>query len=111
MDKVIIINSMYMGDGDKDLGTTLIGSFLRALWSKDVKPYAIILYNSGVKLAGPDSVVLDALNGLREAGVDILACGTCIKYYELENLANAVRISNMQEITEIIMKARSIVTL
>ena len=111
MNKVIIINSMYMGNADEDLGTILIGSFLRALWSKDDKPDAIILYNSGVKLAGPDSSVLDAISGLQEAGVDILACGTCMKYYGLENLTGTVRTSNMQEITEILMKSKSVVTL
>ena len=111
MDKVIIINNESFGNGSEELGKKLMGAFLRKVWAKDGKPDTIILYNSGVKIAAEGSPVLDAVTGLMEAGVDILACGTCVEFFKLENAIKAGRISNMDEISSVILNAKSVVTL
>lgn len=111
MDKVILINSEYMGNGSDELGKILMGSFLRKVWANENKPDTIILYNSGVKIAAEGSAVLDAITGLLEAGVDILACGTCVEYYKLGDSIKAARVSNMEEISSIILNSNSVVTL
>src|SRR6056297_3311682 len=98
MEKVIIINDESFGKGSEELGKKLMGAFLRKIWSKEEKPEKIILYNSGVKIAAKGSYVLDAVNGLFESGVDILACGTCVEHFGLENSLEAARLSNMDEI-------------
>jgi selenium metabolism protein YedF len=110
MKKVIIINSESFGNGDESLGLKLMGTFLRKLWALEQKPTAIICYNSGVKLMANGSSVLDALTGLSEAGVDILACGTCIEYFNLDDELQVGRVSNMEEIATILMTAESVVT-
>lgn len=110
MKKVIIINSDSLGRGDEALGQRLMGAFLRKLWAREEKPDAIIFYNSGVKLMAKGSAVLDALDGLYGSGVDILACGTCVEYYNLGNDIQVGRVSNMEEIVSILMKAESVVT-
>lgn len=99
MKKVIIINSETMGNGNSELGAT------------PKKPEAIILYNGGVKLAAEGSGVLDALEGLLDAGVDILACGTCVEHFGLGAKMKKARISNMVEITECLMNADDTVTI
>ncbi|MFZ7102507.1 MAG: sulfurtransferase-like selenium metabolism protein YedF [Peptococcaceae bacterium] len=111
MDKVIIINSESFGHGSEELGKKLMGAFLRKIWAGEDKPAAIILYNSGVKIAAAGSYVLDAVTGLMEAGVDIIACGTCVEYFKLEDSLQAARISNMEEISAIMLAAKSVVTL
>ena len=111
MKKVIIVNSESFGRGAEDLGQKLMGVFLRKLWAGEPKPVAIICYNSGVKLMAKGSNVLDALTALEEAGVDILACGTCIDYYQLEDNLQVGRISNMEEIAAMLMTADSVVTI
>ena len=111
MKKVIIINSEFFGRGDDGLGEKLMGAFLRKLWAKEEKPDAIICYNSGVKLMAKGASVLDAMMGLYEAGVDILACGTCVEFYGLNSDMQAGRISNMDEISAILMSAESVVTI
>lgn len=111
MEKVIIINSETLGHGSEELGKRLLGAFLRKVWSKEEKPDTIILYNSGVKIAAEGSEVLDAVTGLQESGVDILACGTCVEYYKLGSSLKAARISNMDEISSIILNTNDIVTL
>ena len=44
-------------------------------------------------------------------GVEILACGTCLGYYELSDKIAAGRISNMYTIAETVMRARRMITI
>lgn len=111
MEKIIIINDESFGKGDEALGKRLMGAFLRKIWASPVKPETIILYNSGVKLAARGSEVLDAMNGLHEAGIDILACGTCIDHFNLRDDLIAARVSNMEEIVGYMMNNERVLTI
>jgi len=111
MPKTIVINSDTMGRGDDELGATLIGSFLRTVAAAEQKPAAVIFYNAGVRLAADDSPVLDALEALERAGVDLLACGTCLAHFSLQERLAAGRESNMQEIVTLLNGPNEVVTL
>ena len=111
MKKIIILKSEYFGDGSDELGQKLMGSFLRKLWADPKKPDAIILYNSAVKLIAENSDVLDAFDGLYSNGIDLIACGTCIGYYNLKNRMHVGRVSDMREIVSILMNAESVITI
>lgn len=88
----------------------MTGSFLRKLWASAKKPDTIIFYNSAVHLLTDKSMVLDALNGLSKAGVDLVACQTCIGYYEIEKHIVVGRIVEMAEIVSILMKSDTVIT-
>ncbi len=111
MADVILINNEFLGKGNDELGKKLMGAFLRKLWSQEKKPESIILYNSAVKLIAEGSEVLDAMDGLEVSGVDILACGTCVEFYNLKNSIKAGRISNMDEICTLLMQAAKVITI
>ncbi|UCD65072.1 MAG: sulfurtransferase-like selenium metabolism protein YedF [Candidatus Zixiibacteriota bacterium] len=111
MKKTIIINSSSMGSDDKELGEKLMGSFLRKIWGADNKPERILFYNSGVKLLVEGSPVLDALDGLSEAGVDLVACGTCVLYYDVKEKIAVGRVSNMQEIAATMLQSQAVLTI
>jgi selenium metabolism protein YedF len=111
MKKVIVINSESFGRGSEELGKKLMGAFLKKLWASDSKPGQIVFYNSGVKLLGPDSPVLDALNALFDSGVDLLACGTCITYFELDDKIKVGRVSNMEEIVASFLNSDDVITI
>lgn len=111
MDKnTIVINSRHFGQGDNELGEKLMGSFLRKLWSSDKQPNQILFYNSGVKLMAAGSLVLDALNGLSDKGVDLIACGTCVAHYDLKQDMVVGRVGDMNEIVNSMMTSTSVVT-
>ena len=110
MKTVVIINSERFGAGDTDLGDKLIGSFLRKIWAQEVKPDTMIFYHAGVKLLTKDSQVLDAMEGLAKAGVDLVACGTCIGYYDVRDEVLFGRVSDMAEIVGLIISADKVVT-
>ena len=105
MQKVIVINGDTMGAGSEELGKILIGSFLRKLQTSDTKPDKIVFYNAGVKLLAKDSEVLDALQELHKEGIDLVACGTCVNFFELQDTVVVGRVSTMPEIISILMSA------
>ncbi|MDD5088793.1 MAG: sulfurtransferase-like selenium metabolism protein YedF [bacterium] len=110
MKRTLIISSEHFGRGDNELGAKLMGSFLRTLLSGERRPDKIVFYNSGVKLLAQGSPVLDALDELNKAGVLLVACGTCVGHFKLDEKIRAERVSNMREIAAILMESESVVT-
>jgi selenium metabolism protein YedF len=110
MKAAVIINSEVFGRGDDNLGTSLMGNFLRKLWASTNKPDIIIFYNSGVKLMCEGSTVLDALSGLYEQGVELVACGTCIDFYGLDKNIKVGRRTDMVEIVSIMTEVDKVIT-
>jgi selenium metabolism protein YedF len=106
---VVILSDNHMGRGDDVLGDILIRSFIHTLLQLKPVPDAIICYNAGVKLAVKDSPVLDDLQQLAQAGVDILVCGTCVNYFGLGDQVAAGHISNMYDIAETMAGAARLV--
>jgi selenium metabolism protein YedF len=83
--KVFLIQSEGLGRGDDALGGMLMANFLRLLGESEAKPEKLVFWNSGVRLVCEGSVVLEHLKKLERQGVAILACGTCLEYFELKN--------------------------
>lgn len=110
MKKTILITGEFLGRGDDELGAKLMGSFLRTLLTAESKPDRIVLYNSGVKLLAEGSPVLDVLNDLNKSGVHLVACGTCVGFFELDDKVAKERVSNMTEIVRILTEAEHVVT-
>ncbi|MBI4977752.1 MAG: DsrE family protein [Spirochaetes bacterium] len=109
MEQLVIINAETLGRGDDSLGAQLMGSYLRTLYASEQKPDAIVFYNAGVKLLAAGSPVLDAIDMLARAGVDLVACGTCVSFYKVNDL-HAGRVSTMKEIVGMMASARTAIT-
>lgn len=106
---VVVLSDNHMGRGDDVLGDVLIRAFIHTLAQLKPLPATIICYNAGVKLAVKDSMVLDDLQQLAQAGVDILVCGTCVNYFGLGVQIAVGRISNMYDILETMAGAARLV--
>jgi selenium metabolism protein YedF len=107
---VVVIHAETMGRGDDALGAKLMGSFLRTLTTVEQKPDAMVFYNAAVKLLAPASPHLEALGALHAAGVDLLACVTCLEFYSLTDQLAVGAVSNMREIVQRTMGASKVVT-
>jgi selenium metabolism protein YedF len=81
--KVILIQSEVLGRGDDQLGMLLMANFLRLLGESQEKPGTLVFWNGGVRLVCEGSRVLEHLKKLEEQGVEILACTTCLEYFDL----------------------------
>lgn len=106
---VIVLSKDHMGEGDENLGKTLIKGFIYALTELEKMPDKIILYNGGAKLSVEGSDSLADLKLLESQGVEILTCGACLNFYELTDKLAVGSITNMYVIAEILMDAGHII--
>ena len=95
---VVQVTSLVMGHGDSDLGQLLLRSFLKTQAQLETKPSAIIFYNDGVKLCCHGSLLIDDLRGLEASGIEIIACGTCLNFFDLADQLEVGRVTDMLEI-------------
>jgi selenium metabolism protein YedF len=109
--QILLISSDAFGRGSDDLGQVLMRSFLHTLNEVSPLPDKIICLNSGVKLVVEGSSVLDDLRALEKKGIRILACGTCLGYYEIKEKIRVGQISNMYDIAESLLGAEKIIEL
>ena len=108
---LLLIASDTLGRGEEELGDILMRSFIHTLGEVTPKPSRIIFINSGVKLVAKGSEVIDDLHALEDQGIEILACGTYLGYYNLKEAVEVGQISNMYDITSALMQAGKIIAI
>lgn len=108
---VLVIPDEFMGRGDPELGGILIRAFFHTLGEIHPLPDTIVFFNSGVKLVVEGSKVLDDLQALKDQGIEILACGTCLGHYGLKEQVKIGEISNMYTIAETMLGAGKVMSL
>ena len=106
---VVQITATTMGTGDDELGALLMRSFVKTQAELDARPDAILFYNAGVKLCCEDSLLLDDIRGLEASGIEIIACGTCLNYFELSDHLAVGRVTDMLELAGLLAAAGRVV--
>jgi len=106
---LLLIASNSLGRGDESLGNVLMRSFIYTLSEVTPKPDRIIFINSGVKLVTKGSEVIDDLHALEDEGVEVLACGTCLGYYNLKEAVEVGHVSNMYDIASALLQAGKVI--
>ena len=99
--KVILLASIELGNGEKELGEGILETFFTVLKQKEELPVAIFCMNSGVFTLTEESLVSLQLADLERKGVDILACKTCVDYYELNEKLVTGKVSGMAQFVEL----------
>jgi len=108
---VVVVNGEHMGHGDDALGAMLMIKFLATLTTVDPKPDTLVFYNAAVRLLTAESASLGALKELEETGAQMLACVTCLEFYELVDQLAVGKVSNMREIVQHLMNAQKVVAI
>ena len=106
---VVVISADHMGEGNDELGRTLLKGFIFALVTQEKRPRTILFYNGGARLTCVGSDSLEDLRTLAEQGVELLTCGTCLNFYGLTDKLAVGGVTNMYEIVEKQMKATLVV--
>ncbi|MEW6573664.1 MAG: sulfurtransferase-like selenium metabolism protein YedF [Bacillota bacterium] len=101
--QTLVIQSPALGRDDEELGRRLIKILLDTLAANETRPRTIILLNAGVKLACEGSEVLEALRDLEEKGVRILACGTCLNHFNLNQALKVGKPTNAYEVVNTLL--------
>ncbi len=100
-----------IGSGDRELGSSLIKMFFYALSESDDLPSHILLMNDGVKLASVNNATIEHLQTLKDKGVSVLVCGTCLNFYGLADQLKVGMVSNMYDILGQMQIAAKVVSL
>ncbi|MEH7225904.1 DsrE family protein [Bacillus sp. JJ1566] len=102
--KVILLASDQLGKGEKELGEGVLETLFTILKQKEDLPVAVFCMNRGVFTLTENSLVSLQLKELEGKGVDVLACKTCVDYYELNDKLAAGKISGMAQFIELASK-------
>lgn len=108
---LLLVASDNMGRGAEELGDVLMRSFIHTLGEVTPQPDKIVFINSGVKLVAKGSEVIEELLELKNKDIEILACGTCLGYYNLKESVEVGQVSNMYDIASALMQAEKIVSI
>jgi selenium metabolism protein YedF len=107
---VVSLRGDLMGQGDDLLGAKLIGTFLIGLAEQEPLPTHVVLYNGGARLAIRGTSTGDSLVKLEQAGVNIAICGTCVDFFGLREQLACGKISNMYDITALLLAAAKVIS-
>lgn len=104
----LLLATDTLGRGDAELGALLMRGFVYALAESEAPPRRLLLMNAGVRLAVEGSESLAHLRRLADAGVEVVACGTCLEFFKLTGQLAVGRVGNMYEITEALLEGPSL---
>lgn len=107
----VFVGRETVGEGDPELGGSLMKMFFYTLAQSDDLPEAVLFMNGGVKLPTLDDQVAGHLRELAGRGVEILVCGTCLNFYGIADKLQAGTVSNMYDIVERMKRAGKVVSL
>ncbi|MGM0652482.1 MAG: sulfurtransferase-like selenium metabolism protein YedF [Bacillota bacterium] len=107
---VLFISTDKLGQGSSELGQMLMRNFIYTLTQRDQLPGSLVFMNSGVKLTIESSAVIDELKVLEEKEVQVLVCGTCLDYYQLKEKHKVGLVSNMYDISDLLLEADRVIT-
>jgi intracellular sulfur oxidation DsrE/DsrF family protein len=108
--KIVVIGSRTLGRGDDHIGTVIMTNFLNFLAEQEAKPKAIILWNTGVRIAAEDGEqtlekvqAQEHLRRLEEQGVEVLVCRTCLEHFKLLDRIRVGKVSSMKHFASLLM--------
>ena len=108
-DYVVFAGRDVIGEGDAELGHSLIKMFFYTLSEKTDLPSAILFMNHGVRLVTENQQTIEHLKVLEQRGVRLIVCGTCLNYYGLTEKLAVGGVTNMYSIVEKLAGAGKVV--
>jgi len=112
LEKSILFTSNKIGKGDDTLGEVLMKGYIYTLSEMTELPKYIMFVNSGVKLTTKGSESIEDLKVLEDRGVEILSCGTCLDYLNIDlNDLSVGSVTNMYTIVENTLNVKNTLTI
>ena len=108
---LLLVGHNGLGHGNKELGQTLLSSFLYHLAQAIRPPRSIIFINGGVSCACQNSPHLEYLSCLEQQGVEIISCRISLELFSLQNSLSVGFSAPMPLLVERISQAVQVVSL
>ena len=110
-DWCIFVGKDIIGAGAEELGKSLMKMFFYTLSEDEDLPKAVLFMNDGVKVPTLNEQAIEHLEVLAQKGVNVLVCGACLNYYNLENELKVGNVSNMYDIVGVMKSTSKVITL
>ena len=108
---VLVFSRNGLGHAPEDLQQKLAAKFLQLNLDANTLPAKILFYTDGVKLACDGSPVIDTLRALKERGVELILCSTCLDYFSLREKVAVGIVGGMPDIIEAMNSAGKVISL
>lgn len=108
---VYFVTSDKIGNQDSELGQKLMHNFLVKLLDASPQPTHLLFVESGVKLLLAEFSGIDSLKIMETKGVKLLACQTCLDYYDIREKITVGCVSNMPEIIKTLHEAEKVISI
>lgn len=107
----IFVNKSIIGVGSEELGHSLIKMFFYTIEESNDYPSKILFMNDGVKVPSLNEQAVEHLRELEKNGVELLVCGACLNYYNLDNNLQVGKVSNMYDIVSAMQEVDKVITI
>ena len=108
---ILVFTRNGLGHAPEALQQNLAAKFLQLNLQADTLPAKILFYTDGVKLACEGSPVVDTLRALKERGVELILCSTCLDYFGLRDKVQVGIVGGMPDIIEALAQAEKVINL
>lgn len=108
---VLLVTNNGLGKAESALQEKLAKSYFGLLLESDSRPAAICFYTEGVHLLVDGSPLIPELQVLEDRGVRLIACGTCLNYFDLTEQVAVGIVGGMTDIIEAQRRAAKVITL
>ena len=110
---VVLVTKPYLGsvaESDQEFGAEMLDKFFHTLERQAARPLAICFYTEGVKVLAKNSPFETGIRLLSGLGIRLIACGSCVQYYGLEDQLVAGEVAGMPDIVQWISQAEKCLT-
>jgi selenium metabolism protein YedF len=108
---LLVLKSSGLGDGEMDLGETLLEKFLSTLFESGNYPARIICMNSAIFLTTDNSRFSDIFRNFESAGTSVLSCSTCLEYYGRKDKLTLGTATTMKETVNAMLTFGKVISL
>lgn len=108
---ILVFTRDGLGDAPAELQQKLAVKFLQLIFDANTLPAKIVFYTAGVKLACEGSSVIDELKALKDRGVELILCSTCLDYFNLRDKVQVGIVGGMPDIIEALSAAGKVISL
>ena len=108
---ILLFTRNGLGDAPVELQQKLAAKFLQLNLDANTLPAKIVFYTDGVKLACEGSPVIEELKALKDRGVELILCSTCLDYFDLRDKVQVGIVGGMPDIIESLSVAGKVISL
>ncbi len=108
---ILVFTHNGLGHAPEDLQQKLAAKFLQLTLDANTLPAKILFYTEGVRLACEGSPVLDQLRAMKDRGVELILCSTCLDYFSLRDKVAVGIVGGMPDIIEAMNAAEKVISL